>query len=351
MDKFFLGNHNYENNGLRDDYIFQLTDETGMFQHSKGRLPDVAHGYTTDDNARALIMAIMLYEEFGDMNYLDLMYKYASFVIKAQNEKGKFRNFMGSDGKWLEREGSEDCFGRCLWTLGIAVSNVWTPEDIREDLNKLLIKALKNVPEIKALRAKAYSIIGLACLDTEETKKLVFDMAIDICDSYEEFNDRDWMWFENKLTYSNSILPWSLLAAYRLLGNWRFLDTALKSLKFLEKMVFRDGYFKPIGCKGWLEKGGKAAEYDEQPIEACETALMYLEAYKTTKDEKYKKMIEVCHSWYEGHNSKGMSLIDIVTGGCFDGLMKNGHNINMGAESIISYSISYTLVEKRLVKI
>ena len=43
-------------------HIFRLTDDTGMFQHTRYNVPDLSKGYTTDDNARALIMVVMLYE-------------------------------------------------------------------------------------------------------------------------------------------------------------------------------------------------------------------------------------------------------------------------------------------------
>jgi len=50
--------------------------------------------------------------------------------LNAQNEKGKFKNFMGYDRKWLEDEGSEDCFGRCLWAIGFALSGDFTPRGL-----------------------------------------------------------------------------------------------------------------------------------------------------------------------------------------------------------------------------
>jgi len=115
---------------IKDDHIFRMTDDTGMLQHSKYSLPDPNHGYTTDDNARALIMALMLYKKYGEKKYLDLVYRYSSFLLNAQNEKGKFKNFMGYDRKWLEDEGSEDCFGRCLWAIGFALSGDFTPRGV-----------------------------------------------------------------------------------------------------------------------------------------------------------------------------------------------------------------------------
>jgi len=179
---------------LKDDYIFRLTDDTGMLQHSKYSIPDPRHGYTTDDNARALIMALMLYGRYKKKKYLDLVYRYSSFLLNAQNEKGKFKNFMGYDREWLEEEGSEDCFGRCMWALGFAVSNEHTPQGVKHGLLYILKKAMPHTVDLESPRAKAYTIIGLAHLDSEEARNLVFELAQSLCRQYEEYRDEDWKW-------------------------------------------------------------------------------------------------------------------------------------------------------------
>lgn len=327
--------------GLKDDYLFRLTDDTGIFQHSKYGIPDPTKGYTTDDNARALIMAVMLYERYGREKYLTLIYRYASFILNAQNEKGRFKNFMSYDRRWLEEEGSEDCFGRCLWAIGFALSNKYTPCGVKNALRYIWEKAVPNVSLLSSPRAKAYSLIGLAFLDTEETRNLLFDTALSLCRQYEEHSVGEWRWFEEIVTYSNSVLPWSLFAAFRVSADKRFLDAAIESLSFLEDLTFKEGYFKPIGCHGWFPKGGRAAEFDEQPIEAGETVLTFREAYNVTGEKKYKDKAKICHAWYEGLNSKGLSLIDQETGGCFDGITEKGINLNLGAESLISYYLSW----------
>jgi len=328
-------------NDLNDRYVFRLTDDTGMFQHSKFGVPNPAYGYTTDDNARALIMSVLLYERYKKKEYLDLIYRYSSFLLYAQNAEGRFRNFMSYDRKWLEEEGSEDCFGRCIWALGFALSNKYTPHDVKCALKYLLDKALPNVSLLSHLRGKAYSIIGLACFDDMVTKQLISNMAESFCSQYDNYRDGEWKWFENTVTYCNGVLPWSLFAAYRATGDKRFCSVAEESLDFLEGLTFKSGYFKPVGCKGWLSKGASPAQYDEQPVEACETALAYMEAYTATGKEIYKEKAKECHLWYEGKNSKGIPLIDKNTGGCYDGLTDEGVNMNMGAESIVSYVISY----------
>ena len=43
----------------RADALLALTDDTGLIQHSKYSLPDPQHGYSADDNARALLLALL----------------------------------------------------------------------------------------------------------------------------------------------------------------------------------------------------------------------------------------------------------------------------------------------------
>jgi len=326
---------------FKDDYIFLLTDDTGMMQHSKYSIPDPRHGYTTDDNARALIMALMLYGRYRKKKYTNLAYRYSSFLLNAQNEFGKFRNFMGYDRRWLEEEGSEDCFGRCIWALGYALDCKYTPPGIKNGLQYLMERAFSNVPEINSIRARAYSILGLSHLKSETAKNFVYELAMSLLGQYEENRDNEWKWFESIVTYCNFVLPWSLIAAYRVTGEKRLLEAAEESLGFISGITLKEDYFKPVGCKGWLQKGKEPAEYDEQPVEACEGVLAFLAAYEATDKREYLYNAKKCHAWYEGYNSKGISLIDKKTGGCYDGLTQDGVNLNMGAESIISYVISY----------
>jgi uncharacterized protein YyaL (SSP411 family) len=329
------------NKEINDYYIFLLTDDTGIFQHSKYGVPDPRYGYTTDDNARALIMAVMLYERYRERKYLDLIYRYSSFMLNALNERGRFKNFMGYDRKWLEEEGSEDSYGRSLWALGYAISNRHTPSGVKETLKYILRKALPNVDSLSNPRPKAYSIIGMEYVDYVSLNKHIISLAEELKDLYRNNRSDDWKWFEDNITYSNSVLPWSLFKAYKATGSKEYLEIAEESLEFLESVTFRNGLFKPVGCDGWLVKGKEPAEYDEQPVEACETALTYLEAYNVTGNNRYKKLAKKCHMWYEGDNVKGINLVDAETGGCFDGITKEGYNQNKGSESLVSYIISY----------
>src|SRR5450631_1286267 len=48
---------------LKLNHLKRMTDDTGMLQHSIFTIPNRGEGYTTDDNARALIFAVLLGQE------------------------------------------------------------------------------------------------------------------------------------------------------------------------------------------------------------------------------------------------------------------------------------------------
>ncbi|MFZ5591672.1 MAG: glycosyltransferase [Bacillota bacterium] len=330
----------------RDDHIWRLTDDTGMIQHAKYGVPDPASGYTTDDNARALILAVSLYEQTGRRKYLNLAYRYLSFVLNAQNTRGKFRNFMAYNREFLEQEGSEDCFGRCLWALGYTLASPHTPANMKHVCREIIKKALPAVQELQFARGKAYSLIGLGYLESAGAKELTNRLTRSLLSQYRKHNSPDWHWFEDTLTYSNAILPWALFTAYQSLQEAEILTVALESLAFLENICFQPGYFKPVGCKGWFSRGGRPAPFDEQPLEAGEMTLAYLAAYRATGRQDFLVKACRCLAWYHGENSSGLSLIDRETAGCYDGITESGLNLNQGAESIISYGIARLAMQK-----
>src|SRR6266478_5961499 len=49
---------------LKLDHLHRLTDDTGMLQHATFSVPNYGEGYTTDDNARALLLAVLV-EQLG----------------------------------------------------------------------------------------------------------------------------------------------------------------------------------------------------------------------------------------------------------------------------------------------
>ena len=115
---------------LKLNQLHRLTDDTGMLQHAIFTIPNRREGYTTDDNARALIFSILLEQMKKDGSPQDQAGNrdssasnsaglYLAFLEHAFNSaKGRFKNFLRYGRRWNESVGSEDCHGRALWALG-----------------------------------------------------------------------------------------------------------------------------------------------------------------------------------------------------------------------------------------
>ena len=162
----------------------------------------------------------------------------------------------------------------------------------------------------------------------------------------------DWKWFEDVLTYDNAVLPHALFVAGMNFGE-KYLQAAEETCQFLLENIFNGSHFSFIGCKGGYKRGGKRAEFDQQPINAASTVMMLRAAYDATKDRNYLTMQRKAFDWFLGENDLRIPLYDFRTKGCNDGLMREGVNINQGAESALSFMLSllsivesYAIVDK-----
>ena len=112
---------------LKLDHLRHMTDGTGLLQHALFTVPNYREGYTTDDNARALMVSALL-EALGNEEALELSSRYLAFIWYAFNtETGRFRNFMDYQRHWLEVGGSDDSHGRALWSLGTVLGRSKRP--------------------------------------------------------------------------------------------------------------------------------------------------------------------------------------------------------------------------------
>ncbi|MCE5199183.1 glycosyltransferase [bacterium] len=332
-----------------------LTDSTGVIQHAIFSIPNRRTGYTTDDNARALIAAVMEFERTGSRQVLQLVSKYLSFLHYAQTPSGHFHNFMSYDQVWLDDQGSEDCFGRTLWGCGYALSAELHP-NVKKVAKQMFDGAMRWVPLTHSLRARAYMSMGLYYYlkfdpDSTSVRSALEKAADSICKEYHTNAEPEWTWFEDVMTYSNGMIPRALFMAYQIFGKQEYLDVAVKSLDFLTSVCILDGMLYPIGCNGWYMRDYERAWYDQQPVDPMGHTLSYLSAYDATQDEKYLALAKVCFVWFFGHNSVGEALYDPVTGGCFDALAPDGANLNQGSESTVCCLLTQLAMQPYLSKL
>src|SRR5207253_2608260 len=111
------------------------------------------------------------------------------------------------------------------------------------------------------------------------------------------------------------------------------VNAALLALNWLCRLQRSEqGYFSPIGNKGFFRRGQERARFDQQPIEAYSMVSACLEAFRVTSDRQWKLEAIRAFEWFRGRNEVGLAVYDSATGGCRDGLTPDGLNWNQGAE-------------------
>jgi hypothetical protein len=332
---------------IKLDHLFRLTDDTGIIQHTTGSVPNWHHGYSTDDAARALVVALLHYRQFKDDAALELATRYLSFLVYAQLPDGHFHNMMSYARQFLDERGSEDTLGRALWGLGIAVA--YAPsEGMRAPARDAFERAL-NAVDLTHPRAIAYAISGLYYFlqrydGASFARRKLNDLAEQLAGMYGQSRADDWRWFGDDLTYANAKLPEAMLLAYRATGDEGFKQIGLESLNFLLAETYREDRFDFIGNEGWYRRGDARAVLGQQPIEAAYTAEACLVAYEITEDRRYLAMAQAAAEWLLGRNRLGARLYDLATGACADGLDATGPSLNQGAESAICCLLTLLVV-------
>ena len=147
---------------LNTAHLSNMTDDTGILQHAIFSLPNSLEGYTTDDNARALIVTTLLNDSpLGSQEHAKLSRRYLAFLWLAFHEKtGRFRNFLGYDRRWLEDVGSEDSHGRALWALGTVLGRSDDP-GLRGAAGRLFEAAVPAAMTLTSPRGWAFSVLGM----------------------------------------------------------------------------------------------------------------------------------------------------------------------------------------------
>jgi len=328
---------------LRLDHLFRLTDSTGIVQHARYHLPFYEEGYCTDDNARALILALMLQEAgLGSQKLAQAADNYCAFLNHAYTgEYQRFRNFMGYDRSWLEAVGSDDSTGRTIWALGVCIGRSADRNAVTWAMS-LMEKVLPSVVDMSSPRAWAFALLGIyeyqkKFNDDRLAKNIERQLLDKLMFRYTETATSDWPWFENVLSYDNAVLAQALIRS----GEQNLADIGLRSLRWLVNLQTSErGHFQPIGSNGFYIKGQTRAYFDQQPLEAQSTVSACLAAFEVTGDDYWHRTAIRVFKWFTGLNDLGLPIYDQQTGGCHDGLHIDRVNQNQGAESTLSYLLA-----------
>lgn len=336
------------------DHLKAMSTGFGIIQFSKINQPDIKSGYTLDDNARALIATCMYYKLSGNNESLSYIRKYLSFINICQQSNGNFLNYVDQDHNFTNQNKEvnlEDSNGRALWALGYVVSlKDVLPKAIISEATRIFLLAMTNLESIKSPRAMAFAIKGLFYF--QKTKKSVICKPIPeifanrLLALYTKESTQEWNWYENYMTYANSILPEALLYVWQITGKDIYKDTAIASFNFLLSIIFNKNGIEVVSNKGWLQKDVEARQFGEQPIDVAYTVMTLSKFYDILTNKEYLEKMEIAFSWFLGNNRLHQIVYNPCTGGCYDGLEETHVNLNQGAESTISYLMARLTIEK-----
>ena len=339
---------------IKLDHLLRMTDPTGLLEHAVFAVPNYPEGYATDDNARALIVAILLngLGASAPDGSADLASRYLAFLWLAFDPDTKrFRNCLSYERHWQEPEGSEDSHGRALWGLGTVLGRS-RDAGLRGAAGRMFELAVPAAIEFKSPRACAFALLGVQeYLDSFPRDRAALAASVALANrllnSYRANRSDDWKWFESGLTYSNARLPQALVRAGVRAGSEEMVTAGLEALDWLVALQHCEvkGHFVPIGSQGFYSKTTERARFDQQPVEACAMISACLQAYRATGKGRWRKEAWSAFNWFLGDNDLQIALYDPTTGGCRDGLHPDRANENQGAESTLSFLMA--LLEMR----
>jgi hypothetical protein len=333
-------------------HFLSMCDDTGLLQHAVCGVPDRAHGYCVDDNARGLLLASALNVPGEQTLPEAVTVCLAAFVQHAWNPAARrFRNFLSFDRRWLEEVGSEDSHGRTLWALGECVRSDGN-ESRRRWAAALFAEALPATEAFSSPRAWAFTLLGLDgyCVTVRKdsrARELRQEFAARLMALLKSVESPEWTWFEESLAYDNARLPQALIVTGVAVGAPTFIAAGMRTLRWLmTQQTSAAGVFRPVGSDSFGKKREPPRPFDQQPLEAAATISACFAAWRADGDANWTTEAARAFAWFLGSNDLLSPLVDLETGSCRDGLHPDRANENRGGESVVSYLLGLTEIRR-----
>jgi hypothetical protein len=310
--------------------LIALSGRHGLFEHAEGSQPRLDHGYSLDDNGRALVVVaratasgLRFPPALGD--------RCLDFVLAAQ--RGGWKDRQSTTGEW-NRTASDDAIGRAIWGLGSAAA-YWPDEAGQGRAKEGLARALDF--DSRWWRSSAYALLGFTALHATRPGA-VLEGSIARLAARLPLPGRErtkWLWPEDRLRYDNPRLPEALIASGHALADPRLMNEGLLLLLWLvETEIGEHGFsFTPVAGRAASDR---QPSYDQQPLEAWAMADACARAAEVTGDAGWLVTADKAVNWFLGQNDQLIALYDSESGACHDGLTPEGVNLNQGAESTLS---------------
>jgi hypothetical protein len=318
------------------DHLQSLAHGPGLFEHALHAEPRPEHGYCVDDVSRALV--VVCREGDPSPSVAALGRRFLDFTLAAVQSDGTCHNRMPVGGTWSDDPSRGDWWGRAVWGLGVASAHGGRAGLCSEALDGFR-RAARASPS-PYLRASVFAALGageVLTVHPDETcaRDLLVAAVRAIGVPAAGGASPVWPWPQERLSYGNGSVVEALLLAGKALPDAATMRHGLRLLDFLMETETRAEHLSvtPVGGRGPGE-GGPA--FDQQPIEVAALADACARAYDFTGDERWRHGVRMAWAWFLGDNDCLTPMVDLDTGGGFDGLHRDGRNSNQGAESTLA---------------
>ncbi|MBI1938427.1 MAG: hypothetical protein HYS25_09890 [Ignavibacteriales bacterium] len=184
----------------------------------------------------------------------------------------------------------------------------------------------------------------------------VLNLINDFCEGIllmQEGNDNEFPFYAF-MSWENSWHAWgnsqsySLLCAYEITGNKKYLASALNEINYFYKYLLKEKFLNEFAVKKEIGKTVLDSEKKFAQIAYGITPMIYavLKAAELTKDKKYPLFAAEIAEWFFGKNPADAKIYFEQTGICYDGIINEKEiNKNSGAESTIEALLSLLAIE------
>ncbi len=313
-------------------HVQTLTDHIGIFEHAELAEPRRELGYCTDDVARLLI--VLVREPDLDPSLRSTLRLAFRFLADGQNASGRMRNRCDVRGRWHDRAGVQDCWGRSVWAFGTAAAGADTEWLRAAALASFGHGVQERSPHLRSMVFAALGAAEVLRINNRHyrARELMNDAVVAIGPPS---TDASWPWPEPRLAYANAAIAEVLIVGGELLSRPTVTDHGLALLDWLVARETIDHHLSPTPVGG-AGPGDRAPRFDQQPIEVAAMADACAAALALTGDDRWQVALDRAVAWFHGENDLGVVMYDPVSGGGYDGLTPTGPNLNQGAESTLA---------------
>ncbi len=204
---------------MKLDHVERMTDSTGIFQHALFDIPNFQEGYTTDDNARALILCVMLENSDAQLQKKGAQTGrslYGLSQLRLFRINGAFPQLSWplTGIGWKKSALKTVTVGHCghwvrCWVKPTAT--VWPV--LPAAYLVTLCPSSKPLHRLAPGRTPSWAFTNISSVLTGDrvARDMLTHLGEQLLRLYNTVSSPDWSWYEDVVSYGNAILPHALL--------------------------------------------------------------------------------------------------------------------------------------------